>query len=63
MKTPKPSPEVTAAARALGAKGGSAKSAAKSAAAKANGAKGGRPKKSVENDTLKLRPFSPKIES
>ena len=32
-------------ARTLGAKGGSARSAAKSAAARANGAKGGRPKK------------------
>jgi hypothetical protein len=41
---PKPDP-ITAAARALGARGGAARTPAKAAAARANGAKGGRPRR------------------
>ena len=46
--------EISQAAAAMGRKGGSAKSEAKTAAVRANGAKGGRPKSPVSYTHLTL---------
>lgn len=47
----KPSPEVSAAAAALGRLGGLSRSPAKIAAVRENGKKGGRPKKNAGRNT------------